>query len=143
VLRAGEEDAPEGLRRAFTEGGRVQDLLTARFAVGRSGNEVLRATLEAAHEAGLQPTIYTHPLGFHGHGAGPLIGLWDAQEGVPGRGDYTLRANTAYSIELGTLTTVPEWDDQEVRIMLEEDAFFDGERVRYLDGRQTELILIP
>jgi len=27
--------------------------------------------------------------------------------------------------------------------MLEEDAFFDGERVVYLAGRQRELLLIP
>jgi hypothetical protein len=27
--------------------------------------------------------------------------------------------------------------------MLEEDAFFDGESVRYIDPRQTELLLIP
>lgn len=31
---------------------------------------------------------------------------------------------------------------QEVQFRAEEDAFFDGQSVRYLDGRQTELILI-
>ena len=38
---------------------------------------------------------------------------------------------------------VPEWDGQVVRFMAEEDAFFDGDTVRYLDGRQTEIILVP
>ena len=38
---------------------------------------------------------------------------------------------------------VPEWDGMDVRFMLEEDAVFDGERCTFLDGRQTELLLIP
>ena len=45
-------------------------------------------------------TFYTHPIGDHGHGAGPLVGLWDRQEGVPGRGDVKIRPNTWFSIEL-------------------------------------------
>ena len=62
---------------------------------------------------------------------------------MPGRGDYPLFPNTAHSIELNAAVAVPEWDGQTVRIMLEEDAFFDGERTWYIDGRQTELWLIP
>jgi hypothetical protein len=38
---------------------------------------------------------------------------------------------------------VPEWGGQVVRFMTEEDAYFDGETVRYLDGRQKEITLIP
>ena len=87
--------------------------------------------------------VITHPIGYHGHGTGPTIGLWDQQGGVPGRGDYPLNANTAHSIELNARVMIPEWDNQEIRIMLEEDAFFDGESVWYIDGRQTEIILIP
>ena len=45
--------------------------------------------------------------------------------------------------ELHAAVEVPEWGGQTVRIMLEEDAFFDGERTWYIDGRQTELWLIP
>jgi len=37
---------------------------------------------------------------------------------------------------------VEEWD-KSVRIRLEEDAFFDGERTWYIDGRQREFHLIP
>lgn len=86
-------------------------------------------------------TLYTHPLGFHGHAAGPTIGMWDAQEGVPVKGDYPMYENTVYSIELNAATMVKEWN-KEVRIMLEEDAFFDGKSVSYLDGRQTKFHLI-
>lgn len=142
VLRAGEDAAPQGLVDGLAVGNRAQDILMENFVAGRTGNEILLASLEQAKAEGIAATIYTHPLGYHGHGAGPTIGLWDQQEGVPGRGDYPLYANTAHSIELGVRVVVPEWDGQEVNVMLEEDAVFDGETTRFLDGRQTELILI-
>ncbi|GIV57856.1 MAG: hypothetical protein KatS3mg042_0769 [Rhodothermaceae bacterium] len=143
VLRPGETDAPEGLRRALAVGNRLQDILTEQFVAGRTGNAILRAALERARAEGIEATIYTHPIGYHGHGAGPTIGLWDRQEGVPGRGDYPLFPHTAHSIELNAAVPVPEWGGQQVRIMLEEDAYFDGTTTRYLDGRQTRLWLIP
>ena len=86
--------------------------------------------------------IYTHPIGFHGHAAGPTIGLWDQQGGVPGKGDYPLYKNTAHSIELNASVYIEQWK-KEIRIMLEEDAFFDGQKVYYIDGRQSELMTIP
>ena len=143
VLRPGESEAPAGLRHALAVGNRLQDILTGEFEAGRSGNEILAAALGRAREEGIEATIYTHPIGFHGHGAGPTIGLWDRQGGVPGRGDYPLFANTAHSIELNAAVPIPEWGGQVVRIMLEEDAFFDGSATRYIDGRQTGLWLIP
>lgn len=143
VLRPGEADAPEGLKRGLAAANRLQDILMSNYASGRSGNEVLRLAREAALAEGLRPSIYTHPLGFHGHGAGATIGMWDQQDGVPGSGDYPVRASTVWSIELNVTHSVPEWDGMDVRFMLEEDAFFDGERCTFLDGRQTELLLIP
>ena len=142
VLRRGEAAPPEGLRRAFAVGAEMQDILTDRFAEGRTGNEVLLASLREAGARGIDAMVYTHPLGFHGHGAGPAIGMWDKQGGVPGTGDYPIRDRTAYAIELSVLAPVPEWGGQEVRIMLEEDAVFEGGRVSYIDGRQTELRVV-
>ncbi len=142
VLKHGETDAPQGLHDALKTGNRLQDILTGNYETGLDGNEILKASLDQAKAEGIRPSIYTHPIGVHGHGAGPTIGLWDQQEGVPGKGDYPLYPNTAYSIELNVTTNIPEWD-KDIRIMLEEDAFFDGEEVRYIDGRQTELWLIP
>lgn len=143
VLRPGETQAPAGIVKGLATGNRLQDILTGNFEEGRSGNDILLASLEQAGQEGIVATIYTHPIGYHGHGTGPTIGLWDQQGGVPGRGDYPLNANTAHSIELNARVTIPEWDDQEIRIMLEEDAFFDGDAVWYIDGRQTEIMLIP
>ncbi len=142
VLRDGETEAPAGLRAALAAGNRLQDILLGAMRPGRTGNEVLRAALAGAAAAGLTPSIYTHPLGNHGHAAGPTIGLWDAQEGVPGGGDYPLYDETVYSIELNVRMAVPEWDGQEVRIALEEDAALTGGAMRWLDGRQEELILV-
>jgi Xaa-Pro aminopeptidase len=143
VLRPGETDAPAELKRALARGNRLQDILTGNFRVGRTGNEVLAASRAQAVEEGIEPSIYTHPIGFHGHAAGTTIGMWDAQEGVPGDGDYPLHADTAYSIELFAATEIDAWGGKKVRIKLEEDAFFDGETVRYIDGRQTAFHLIP
>ena len=97
---------------------------------------------QQAKDEGITASIYTHPIGFHGHAAGPTIGLWDQQGGVPGRGDYPLNYRTAYSIELNSSTYIDEWG-KEVRIMLEEDGYFDETGFRYIDGRQREFILIP
>lgn len=142
VLKPGETDAPEYLKKAFSKGLRLMDILTEQFKTNRTGNDILAAALNRAKEEGLKPSIYTHPIGFHGHGAGPTIGLWDQQGGVPHKGDYPMYPNTAYSIELNTKVFLQEWN-KEIRMMMEEDAFFDGEQVRYIDGRQTELFLIP
>ncbi len=143
VLRPGETEAPAGLVAGLRAANRTQDLLTGQFATGRSGNDILRGALDAAQAEGLAATIYTHPIGTHGHGAGPTIGLWDQQGGVPGRGDYPLHPHTAHSIELNAALPVAEWGGKTVRFMLEEDAYFDGETVRYIDPRQEALLLIP
>ena len=143
VLKPDETDAPEGLKKAFANGNRVQDILTSNFKKGLSGNQILLNSLNQAKEEELVASIYTHPIGFHGHAAGPAIGMWDKQQGVKGTGDYPLFENTAYSIELFAATPVPEWGGKLVRIMLEEDGVFDGESFYFLDGRQKQLFLIP
>ncbi|QHL91981.1 M24 family metallopeptidase [Sphingomonas changnyeongensis] len=141
VLRPGETDAPKGLRDGLAASNRVQDALTAAFRTGISGNEVLARARAAAIAAGLEPSIYSHPIGYHGHAAGPSIGFWDNQKPDP-RGDGPVNADTAWSIELSATHKVPEWDNQPVGFRTEEDAFFDGRSVTYLDGRQTQYYLI-
>ena len=141
VLKPGESDAPEGLKAGLAAANAVQDALTSEFRVGRTGNDILAAARARAISAGYQPSIYSHPIGFHGHGAGPAIGFWDNQEASPA-GDYLVRAGTAWSIELAVTNNVPEWGDQAVQFRTEEDMVFDGEQVSYLDGRQSEFHLI-
>lgn len=143
VLRPGENDAPQGLKAGLTAGNRVQDILISKFTVGESGSDLFRAARSQAIGEGLDATIYSHSLGFHGHGAGPWIGQWDDQEVTPPQGEYPVHANTAWSIELNVRRAVPEWNNKMIRFMSEEDAYFDGENVRFLDGRQEALHLIP
>ncbi len=137
VLRLGESEVPAGLVDALADGNRMQDLLTAEFRIGRSGNEILASTLAATELVGLVSSIYTHPLGFFGHAAGPTIGMWDNQGVTPIQGDWKLHANTAYAIEGNVKVQVPEWDGEWVQIKMEQGGFFDGKTVRYLGGRQT------
>jgi len=137
VLRLGEEDVPEGMKRALKIGNRWQDLLCGAFVTGRTGNEILAAAREAATAEDIASSVYTHPLGFHGHGAGPTIGMWDNQGPTPVRGDWTLSPGTCYAIEGNVVVPIPEWDGQPVQLKLEQDGWFDGERVVYIGGRQT------
>ena len=141
VLKDGEREAPEGLRDGLKAANGAQDALTSSFRTGRTGNEILSEARAKALTLGLKPSIYSHPIGFHGHGAGSSIGFWDNQKADP-RGQHLLRPSTAWSIELSAKSLVPEWNNQEVEFRLEEDAFFDGVSVAYLDGRQSEFHLI-
>jgi Xaa-Pro aminopeptidase len=122
VLKTGEVDAPAGLREGLKAANRLQDLTLEHARLGRTGNQALRDTRMQAMKEGLVPSIYCHAVGYHGHAAGPPIGMTDYQEGVPVRGDYIFRANTWHSIELNATHKVPEWGGQEVRFALEEDA---------------------
>ena len=142
VLKPDENDAPEFLKKALARGNQLQDILTSNFVKGKTGNQILATSRQQAVAQGLTPSIYTHPIGFHGHGAGPTIGLWDMQKGVPHTGDYPLNYKTAFSIELNITMSLIEWK-KEIQIKLEEEGYFDESGFRYIDGRQTELITIP
>ena len=142
VLNDGEEEVPAGLQSAFKNGNRLQDILVSQFKEGRSGNQILGAALEQAKQVGINASIYTHPIGLHGHAAGPTIGLWDQQGGVKGRGDDPLFKNTAYSIELFAASEIPEWG-KIVRIMLEEDGVYTNDGFYFLAGRAEEIYSIP
>jgi hypothetical protein len=142
VLADGEQQPPPSMVAGLKQGNRLQDILMENMAPGRSGNETLAATLEAARSEQIEPIVYTHPIGLHGHAAGSTIGLWDNQEVVAGAGDYPIGSNTGWSIELAVAFDVEEWDGQPARIMLEEDAFLTDDGISFLDDRQEELWLI-
>ena len=143
VLREGETDVPAGIKKALANANRLQDILMERMKPGRSGNEVLTDALAAMKAEGIKGSIYTHPIGDHGHGAGPLIGLWDRQQGVPGRGDVPLIPGTWFSIELSATTAIPEWGGKELWIGQEEDAVLDESgRASWVLKRQTEYHLV-
>jgi Xaa-Pro aminopeptidase len=143
VLRPGESDAPQGLKDGLAAANRLQDLTMMYAKLGRTGNQALADALAHARKEGLAASIYCHPVGYHGHGAGPPIGMTDYQDGVPVRGEYPFYANTWHSIELNVTFPVKEWGGQNARFALEEDAAIlpDG-TWDWINGRQTEFYLI-
>jgi hypothetical protein len=143
VLREGETAPPAGLQACLATTNRLQDIVLAELQPGRTGNQVLQAARKSMTAAGIDGTIYSHPIGDHGHGAGPLIGLWDHQEGVPGRGDLAVRPATWFSIELQATSPVPEWKGQRLACRQEEDADLDeaGER-HWVFRRQDRFHLV-
>lgn len=141
VLQPNETDAPAFLKTAFAKANALQDILTNQFKAGKTGNQILADALAEAKKQNIVASIYTHPIGYHGHAAGPTIGLWDQQNGVPGSGDFPMHYNTCYSIELNAASTIAEWH-KTIRIMLEQDGYFDQNGFRYINGRQTQLHLI-
>jgi hypothetical protein len=142
VLRPGETDAPAGLKAGLAAANRLQDLTMKHAKAGQTGNQALLAALRDAKAEGLTPSIYCHPIGYHGHAAGPPIGMTDYQQGVPVRGDYIFRPDTWHSIELNVRHPVPEWGNELVMFALEEDAALLERGWDWIDGRQTELYLI-
>ena len=145
VCKIGEDDAPEGLKEALRRTIKLGDVFRAEFKQGRSGNAIVTSAMEKGEAAGLRPSIYTHPVGFHGHAAGPPM---DARphgsrpEGSDVRGEYPLHYNTVYAIEYSCTSTVPEWGNQNVRIGFEENGAYTKEGCNYIDGRQTKFFLI-
>jgi hypothetical protein len=110
---------------------------------GRTGNEILASSRAKMQAGGIDGTVYSHPIGLNGHGAGPLIGLWDYQDGVPGRGDAKVIPSMWFSIELQATTPVPEWNGQKVRMAQEEDAVVGADgTVRWALKRQDALFLV-
>ena len=143
VLKYGETDAPDCLKKVMKDTNRFQDIVISNYKVGRNGNEVLALSLAQAKEEGLNASLYTHPIGYHGHAAGPTIGLFDQQQGVKGRnGTYPLYDNTAYSLELNCSFKVEEWGNTSFYLGLETDILFQDGKVYYLAGRQENFHLI-
>ncbi len=142
VLKTGETGAPKGLLDGLAQANRLQDIHMEEMRVGRTGNQVLAAVLKRAKAEGIKPSVYSHPLGVHGHAAGAPVGMIDKQDGVPGDGDYPIFADTVYSIELNARAPVPEWGSQEVTFALEQDAVVTSGGAYFLDVRPTAFHII-
>ncbi len=143
VLRQGETEPPEAIRKALAATNRLQQIVLDAMKPGRLGDAVLASALERMRAEGINGLIYSHPVGDHGHGAGPLIGMWDLQQGVPGRGDMPILPNTWFSIELSTRTPISEWGGKELFIGLEEDAAIDANgRISWILNQQTQFHLV-
>lgn len=143
VLQPGESAPPPGLVAAMRNTNRLQDIVMAELRPGRSGNEVLQASLAALRSAGIDGAVYSHPVGDHGHAAGAFIGLFDRQEPSAGRGEVRVLPDSWYSVELVATTPVSEWGGQRVAVYEEEDAALDRNgATSWILRRQTDFHLV-
>ena len=142
VLRPGETDAPETLRKLMADTNRLQDVYCGEFKAGLTGNEMLGAMLKKARELGIPgPRIYSHSMGLFLHEPGPLIGLPWEQVHNAGRGDVKLVPMSTFTAEMSVTGPLAEWG-VDFRVPLEQDILFDGARAFFLSGRQTAFHLI-
>jgi hypothetical protein len=142
VLRDGETDVPDGLKRAIANTNALQDALIQASRPGLTGGEVYEATMAEMERQGIEAMIYSHPLGNHGHGMGASIDFRSAQGGSQERLARRLRRGSYIAIELNTRTPIPEWDNEEVTIMGEDPAHLTDEGWVFFRPRQEEFYVI-
>jgi hypothetical protein len=143
VLRPGETDVPEGIRRVMAEGNRLQDIFCAAFREGLTGNAILADILNAARQKGIcKPKVYSHSIGRFLHEPGPLIGLPWEQEDTGERGEVRLVPNSTFTAELSVTCPVSEWNGRELTLALEQLVAFTGKDAYFIDGRQTRFHIV-
>ena len=140
ILRPGERDAPEGLKRAMANTNRLQDVLFRHIKVGAYGHEVYDATMADMKRENIEAMIYSHSVGNQGHALGASIDFRRPAAGVAS--EPAFREGSYTSIELNTSTPVPEWNGQKVTIMMEDDAYLTPQGMRWFRPRQTRFYLI-
>ncbi len=138
VLKPGETDAPAGLKAALKNTNRLQDIIFAIARPGMTGSEVYEASMAECKKQNITCQIYSHPIGAHGHGLGPSIDF----RGNIGGGANKILPGSYESIELNTSTDVPEWGNQKLTIMAEDDAYMTGTGYKFFRPRQTEFYLV-
>jgi Xaa-Pro aminopeptidase len=140
VLREGEKDAPEGLKKALTNTNRLQDAVFSHIKPGAKGFEVYDATMADMKDAGIEAMIYSHSVGTQGHALGASIDFRRPAAGAPQEPPFREWSYT--SIELNTSTPVPEWGGQKVTMMMEDDAYLSRDGMKWFRPRQTAFYLI-
>jgi Xaa-Pro aminopeptidase len=139
ILKNGEKDAPAGLKNALKNTNRLQDILFSFAKPGMAGGEAYDLTMAECKKQGIDAMIYSHPVGAHGHGLGAAI---DFRRTAVGGQVEGFRLHSYTSIELNTSTNVPEWNNQRVTMMAEDDAVMTEKGFEFIRPRQTELYLI-
>jgi Xaa-Pro dipeptidase len=142
VLNKGEKDAPAGLKAAMLNTNKLQNAVTSIARPGKTAGEVYDAAMEEMKKQGIEAKIYSHPIGNQGHGLGPSIDYRASQRKDISASDKPFRDGCYTSIELNTLTAVPEWDNQKVFIMMEDDAYLTAQGYKFFRPRQEAFYLI-
>jgi Xaa-Pro aminopeptidase len=143
VLQPGERDAPAGLKAALANTNVLQDALMLRHSrPGRTAAEVYAATMDEMKLRGIEAQIYSHPLGNQGHALGASIDFRAARRPETMAQSKRLRLGSYISIELNTLTAVPEWNGQKVFVMQEDPAYLTDDGWKFFVARQEKFYLI-
>jgi Xaa-Pro aminopeptidase len=140
VLRLGEKEAPAGLKHAMANTNALQEELMTSSRPGKLAGDVYNEIMAEMTKRGLEAKVYSHPIGFQGHGLGAALDYRAAQQGASE--GKRLRNGSYLSIELNTVTPVPEWDGQKVFVMMEDDAYLTDEGFKTFLPRQMSYYLI-
>jgi Xaa-Pro dipeptidase len=142
VLREGETEVPEGLVGALTNANLVHEAFATAPRPGMTGWEATLAIARQLEGADFIPSLYSHPIGYHGHALGPSINARDMDLSTPPERDSVLRDGSYRSIEFSATTAIPEYEGGEVRIPMEDDAYLTEGGYVYFRPYQTEWYVI-
>ena len=143
VLRDGERDVPPGFKQAMRNTNTLQDVVMKKYSrPGALVSDVYDSTMAEMKRLGITAQVYSHPIGNQGHGLGAAIDFRSAQRPELGASGKRLRNGSYISIELNTKTPVPEWEGQEVFVMMEDDAHLTPEGWVFFRPRQTSWYLV-
>ena len=142
VLREGETAPPAGLVEAFEGSTRAAAIILEEMQVGRTDAAIKQAAERRTSSEGIDTLVYSHVQGYWVHDAG----MWAIHDWPERYGDHPrsiLKDGDWVSLEFAVTVPVPEWDDQPVTIMREEDTLVTAATSpEYLSGPQTELWVI-
>lgn len=143
VLREGETSVPAGLVAAMANTHALQDALMRRHSrPGRLAADVYTDTMAEMKARNIEAMVYSHPVGMHGHGLGASIDFRAAQRPDIGQAQKRLRLGSYISVELNTATPVPEWDGQQVFVMMEDVAHLTAGGWTFFRPRQAQWYVV-
>lgn len=142
ILREGESYVPAGLRTALRNANIVHEAFAAAPRPGMTGWEATLAIAAELEGVDFLPSLYSHPIGYHGHALGPAINARNMDLSSPPEWDSHLRSGSYRSIEFSATTAIPEYNGGTVTIPMEDDGYLTPEGYRYFRPYQTEWYVI-
>jgi Xaa-Pro aminopeptidase len=142
ILREGETDVTPGMKQALKNGNITQDAIRTASRPGMTGHEATVAAMQQLKGVSFLPSLYSHPIGYQGHGLGPSINARNGVLGEKPERDSILRLGSYRSIELSATTEVPEWNGKKLLIPFEDDAYLTEKGYEWFRPPQTSWYLI-
>ena len=134
ILREGEDDVPEGLKTALRNANIVHEAFASGPRPGMTGWEATLAIAAELEDVDFLPSLYSHPIGYHGHALGPAINARNMDLSSPPEWDSHLRDGAYRSIEF-------QRHDRDPRIRRRHGHDPDGGR--WLPDRRWVRVLPP